>query len=250
MFFMPEEKKRKQTQKKRMSYTGIHFVPMTDEIRIRAYSVDFCGMLMLTIITWMWMGSWTKDPVAHRDESMWYRFNGFVFFWWPWMYGFWSLIQIMRLNNRRSRELSDDARTVEMTGTAPVVDPGYPASESEHHIEYTRNTALYFKYIIFWFGMWPPMFKISFDDNNEYSWAATLSLWLAYTVYLTLLAWNGHRYFPIDQRAINIQDAHELAMRPPPVRTPVGNNNNTEGSILTTGDEDDILLSFQATVSK
>lgn len=179
------------------------YVRPEDEICIKQYSVDACAMLVMQVLTWMWVGSWTKNPKMHRDESMWYRWYGFVLFMPMWIYGFWCMFNIYLVNSRRTTEIQQQ-ELARKAGQKIDHQDGIPANLEEYHLEYVHNTSLSWKYTWFWWGLWGPMIKLSFDDYDNYSWAFALSVWLFYTCYLLMVAWRAGNYFGIDQREINI----------------------------------------------
>lgn len=167
-------------------------------------------MLVLTVITWMIIGSWDKDPYTHRSESLVYRWYGFVFFFWIFLYGFWSIYMISKMTRRRTSEMAMDNYDYEMTGQRPILEKGIPRTAAEHELEFVQNTALHTKYVWFWIAMVWPMIKMSFDDNNDYPWFIVLMPLLAFVMHFFILAVQSRNYIGVDQRYINIMRAEDM----------------------------------------
>jgi hypothetical protein len=195
-----------QKKKEKMSNNPNPILKLDPEIVVNQYSVDFCGMIVLQIIFWMWTLSWTKDPSQHRDESQLYRWSGFVFLFPLWAYGFLCIYKISILTKRVKNELQvEQIALISGMESSSLHIKGIPKTESEHSVENWQNSSLLWKYVWFWWGLWPIAVKMSYDDDNNYSWSFVLTPWLVYSCYLLSIAIKAGNYYGIDQRNLNIE---------------------------------------------
>jgi hypothetical protein len=211
--------------------TELPEIPVTDELLVKQFSMDATGMMVLQVLTWMWVGSWDKNPRDARNESIFYAWSGFVTFMPMWLYGFWVFYIVVMFRKRMSNEQTEIRVAVE-TGNQVHAPEGVPITPEQHQNEFAENTSVHVHYLCIWWGLWPVMIKMTLDDAEHYSWAAALSILLFYSLYLFFKAVKSNNHFGVDQRVIrqNLVRLREIGRASRPVYDRIDTSNKYDNN--------------------